>query len=49
MTRALHSTGARVRVESKVQRRQVHNRACPHDQGEWMGVAAGPEVVKSRT
>lgn len=32
--------GASVRDESKVQRGQVHNRAGPHDQGKWLGVAA---------
>lgn len=33
-----HPPGARLREQSEVQRRQVHHRAGPHDQGQWLGL-----------
>lgn len=33
-------SGARVRIESEIQRGQVHNRTCSHGEGERLGLGA---------
>lgn len=41
--------GARIRIQSKIQRRKIHHRAGPHDQREWLGLIHSLNLVEYTT